>query len=666
MNNEDNQQIDQKGVATVSSIVPAGWKLWALLFRAIAEGHLDELKQDIARNVEDYLGDEWFLDASFSDAVWGLFVETCKNTRRELHVEIYDLDSPKEALSELKHVAQGIRDWYQKALPLIDGKTEEAEVLARVAENCRIVIDLLDYKADPPHDYWDDDLAYGGYFRDLDSKPWYRIVNGVCFERMEYDDFRHVLECSGVCSWLEESDDGDIIHETDYGDMKLSPKSGYGMAIFAFLLLLLCERRRTEYPVWDVDEDGEGIVTGFDCEEKTAWADRFRDRIEWGKDYYLREDSWKEGYLCSDEDPSSITSGRSEDERNLLKSLCGRPTFEDVVGSEAMDNVISGNLTTEPGFGQYRFLYDKRNQLGKIYPLLVRELEYLYRNCDDIVYCFNDEKNAEKSRNEFSKWRFESKKANGKAIEELYAGLREANVEDLHYLFFERSQFAYEYLWQQPLVHSGMVDQYLRECIVQDEKLLTVVKRELDDTPLRQAIDKEMAKKSSKQELVEEAKAELRAKGIIDEYDSIRKINKNSKIIDLVRILISKREGNEREFAKPVRGWKVFIEDQKLQAIPNSWLDEKNERVILIDRDKFTPAFYGVLFEKGNTFARGFLKGIEWSLYDNVFSLDGRPLKGDELMSSIGSRKDQYVEIIRDIIKKYEMMDDSYARITRK
>lgn len=666
MNKENNPKIDKLEGVTVSSIVPAGWKLWALLFRAIAEGHLDELNQQIAENVMDYRGDEWFLDATFSDAVWGLFVETCKDTRRELPIEIYDLESPQEALSELKDVAKHILEWYEKALPFIDKDTEEARLFKQVSANCHIVIELIDYTPDTPRDDWEEEYGWGSYFHVLEERPWFRIVNGVCIDKMEFDDFCHVLDCAGVVNWIEKYDeeDGDEeIREKDYGNIKISPATEYGMAFYAFLLLLLSKRLLQEYPIWGMDENGEGIVTGFDCEEKSAWAERFRDRIDWGKDYYLREDSWKEGYLCSDENPSSISSGRSEDERNLLKSLCGRPTFEEVVGAEALDNVISGNLTTEPGFDQYRFLHDKRNELDKLYPLLVRELEYMYQNCDDIVECFSDEKNA-KTMKEYSKWRFDAKKANGKVIEEIYEGLRENDIDDLHHFFFERSQFAYEYLWQQPLVHSGMLRQYLQDCIVQDEKLLTVIKRGLDDTPLQQAIAKEMAKKSSKQLRVERAKAELRTRGLIDEHDNIRKTEKYTKIIALARVLIEKRDDG-KEFARPVRGWKDFIDEQKFTLVPQSDLDEDNNRVILIDSDnKFTPAFYGTLF---NEYAKGFLNGIEWSLYDDVFKLNGELLKGEDLKDAIGNRRERYADILKDVIEKYEKMDnDSFVRITRK
>lgn len=672
MNNENNQQMDQKEGVIVSSIVPAGWKLWALLFRAIAEGHLDELEQDIDQTVLDYLGEEWSLEASFSDAVRGLYVETCNDTRRKLPVEIYDLESPKEALSELKDVAKGILDWYTKSRPFIEEDTVESQMFARVADNCRIVIQLLDSKPDVPQDTWEEYCPYWlVYFTDMEKRSWFKIVNGRCIEQMEYDDFCHALECDGVISWTEYADadaEEGVFHEKDCRNIKVSPIKGYGMAVFGFLLLLLTKRSRKEFPKYGIDENDEFFVESVGYDALTAWADLFQNRIDWGKDYNLREDSWKEGYYQSDEYPSFINSGISSDEMVLLGSLCRRSTFENIVGAEALDQVIAGNLSAEPVVEQYRFLYEKRDELGTFYPLLVRELEYLYQNIDDIVECFYDEKKAEKNKNEYSKWRFEMKQCNGKVIDEVYAGLRKADVYDLHELFFERSQLAYEYLWQLPLVHSGMVKRYLQECIVQDEKLLTIIKRKLDDTPLQQAIDKEMARKTGKQDRVEKAKAELRAKGIIDDRDTIRKTDNYSKLIDLVRVLISRREDDKKEFARPVRGWKPFIEEEKLKSIPQSDLNESGERVMLIDSDnKFTDAFYGLLPKRGYNYARLFLNGIDWALYDDVFRLDGNLLKGEDLKKAIGSRKDLYVDIIKDIIRKYEMMDnDSFARITRK
>lgn len=674
MNNENNQQMDQKEGVIVSSIVPAGWKLWALLFRAIAEGHLDELEQDIDQTVLDYLGEEWSLEASFSDAVRGLFIETCNDTRRALPVEIYDLESPKEALSELKDVANDILYWYEKAQPCITGDSDEARMFARVADNCRIAVQLLDSKPAKPRSFWAKLRSFEDYFTDSEKEKWFRIVNGKCIEQMEYNDFHHTLECDNVIRWIEfagADDEEDGIRERDYRKIKMSPIKGYGMAFFVFLLLLLTTRSRNAHPNYDyfIDENDDFPRESIDHSKAvTLWADRFQHRIDWGENYYLREDSWKEAYLCSDENPSSIVSGTSREEMDLLQTLCGRSTFESVVGAGALEQVIAGNLSAEPVAEQYRFLYEKKDELGKFYPLLVRELEYIYQNFDDIVECFYDEENAEKHKNEYSKWRYEMKQCNGNAIDEVYAGLRKADVDDLHHLFFERSQFTYEYLWQQPLLHSGMVKQYLQACIVQDEKLLTVIKRKLDDTPLQQAIDKEMARKTGKQDRVEKAKAELRAKGIIDDRDTIRKTDNYSKLIDLVRVLISRREDDKKEFARPVRGWKPFIEEEKLKSVPQSDLDENGERVILIDSDnRFTEFFYGLLPKKGYNYARLFLNGIDWSLYDDVFRLDGRLLKGADLKKAIGSRKDLYVDIIKDIIRKYEMMDnDSFARITRK
>lgn len=662
-----------------NSIVPASWKLCALVLRAIAEGHLSEFEKQVLPASEDDMLNGSIQDETFSDAVLGLYIEACEDTRRELPTEIHSLNKPQEALEELRSVAQDIITWYKKALPFIDETSDYAKNFETIADNCSIIIGLLTEKSDRDNE-WHDSKKSPSFFSHAKMRSWYNLINGTCVEKMDYDDFYHVLECTGEIEWLpveEETEtsgvslfevtideDGNkgIMAKKDYEDLQIRPLVGYGMAMYIFELLLLVNRRKNldEMPNYEVDGDGELYVSGFSTFDlNSSWEDRFKKRIAWDNNYYVREDSWKTGYFSTVNRPSHYTSDVSKEDKARIQSLCKRHSFEDVVGYDALERVVSEQLPPTLGFDQYKYIHDHPEGLDQVYSILVQELEYLYENFDDIVDCFDDKHKVEREHDEYSKWRFELKQSSNEAVNSIYAkSLADSDYSIIHRILFSRRFYSYEYLWQYPsMVYSELIDQYLQKCIIQDEQLLLVIKSALEDTPLKQSIDKEKARVSNKELRIYNAKIALGS--LIDDKSNIVK---QSDRIKVVRRLMEKQEGEKKEYARPRGGWPKFIEQLKYNTIPVKY-EVKGEWVPLIDcNNRFTRYFYDNIGE----FARTFLNGIDWSFFDNVFKLNGENLSGEMLKSFIGSNRGLYVDIIKDIIKKYEGdSDEPFVRISR-
>lgn len=114
-----NQKSETKNAG--NSLVPPSWKLCALVFKAIAEGHLSELESQVLPSSEEDILNGSIQDETFSDAVLGLYIELCEDVRRALPTEIRSLDNPRHLLEELREIAQSIIDEYNKSLPQIDG-----------------------------------------------------------------------------------------------------------------------------------------------------------------------------------------------------------------------------------------------------------------------------------------------------------------------------------------------------------------------------------------------------------------------------------------------------------------------------------------------------------------------------------------------------------------
>ena len=672
-----NQKSETKNAG--NSLVPPSWKLCALVFKAIAEGHLSELESQVLPSSEEDILNGSIQDETFSDAVLGLYIELCEDVRRALPTEIRSLDNPRHLLEELREIAQSIIDEYNKALPKIDGTRDYAEYLETIVENCRIIVELLSSKTNEEDgDVWHDSKPQPSCFSHAEMRLWYKIINGNCIEEIDYDDFYHVLECTGEIAWFpkeeeteangvsffkviidEDGNEGNMAQK-DYESVQIKPLSGYGMALYTFELLLVVNRRRVleEIPNYDVDDDGEMYVSDFTTYDiNSDWDDKFKKRIAWDENYNVREDSWKTGYFSSDERPSFFGSDVTKEDRDLLKCLCQRFTFEDIASSDSLPSVLGGAIFTTLGYEQYKFIHDNLKNLEKLHRLLIQELEYLYDNGDDIADCFEDKHIAERSHDEYSKFRYELKQDSNETINNIYTkSLTERDFSTIHRILFSRRFYAYEYLWQQPVIFSEMVKEYLQKCVVQDETLLLAVKRSLEDSPLQRSLSKMASGKVGRNLRVEEAIQVLREEGVIDEQSNILPIvpgGKKYKTLDLIRILVGARPSGQKEFARPKGGWKDFITRQKTETVPAN----------LIGRDgKFIEDFYGELWR----FDLDFINGIDWNLFNGVFTLKGKPLSGDDLCNVFKNKKEYRTKVIEPLIRKYENeTDDSFVRIRK-
>jgi hypothetical protein len=309
------------------------------------------------------------------------------------------------------------------------------------------------------------------------------------------------------------------------------------------------------------------------------------------------------------------------------------------------------------GFEQYKYIHDNLNNLDTLHRLLIQELEYLYDNGDDIADCFEERAHAERQHDDYSKWRYEAKQENNNAIIQLCnKQITGGDIDSIHRILFTRRLYAYEYLWQQPVIYSEIVKEYLQKCVIQDEVLLLAVKRSLEDTPLQRSLSKMASGKVKRNLRVEEAVQVLREEGVIDEQSNILPIvpgGKKYKTLDLIRILVGARPSGQKEFARPKGGWKYFITRQKTETVPAR----------LIGRDgKFIEDFYGELWR----FDLDFINGIDWNLFNGVFTLKGKPLSGDDLCNVFKNKKEYRIEVIEPLIRKYENeTDDSFVRLRK-
>ena len=112
------------------------------------------------------------------------------------------------------------------------------------------------------------------FFTHRHMRSWHRIVSGRCIEEMDYNTFSHVLNCT-----------------KDYSDRAITPAQFKGMAMYAFLLLLMT-RRMTIF--------SEKYPDGEEPKEDRYWAEQFAGRVNWDEDsYYIIDDEWKEAYNSS-------------------------------------------------------------------------------------------------------------------------------------------------------------------------------------------------------------------------------------------------------------------------------------------------------------------------------------------------------------------------------
>lgn len=454
----------------IEQFIPTSWKLIDLVFLTIAEGHYNELQDGVIPVDDDgVVLDRKLVDVDFNEAAVTLFIESCQRCSRDLPYELYNIDTPALVLDALRLLAKDILDNYILARPHIENN-EVLELFDVIRDNCQIILDLIDYKQDIDE--------YGGYiwnglqyFSHLDMKPWFRIVNGTCIENVDYDLFSHVLDCAGAYDIAYE--DGRIVTE-DYTDGTLTPQINYGMAMYAFIILLMTKRVASNIDKsWTLDAEGNEVF------DKAYWAKEFSKRLNWKSEwYYVNEDSWKEAYLS--EGSILAPEGVSDEERMVLEKLLGRSSFNDLLSPSHLDSILH-NHTDSISFNQYRYLHSaSKEELECVLSVIRKELAYLYDNIDCLSDHFMDKDSAEDEQLSL-RLAYEEKKKNNKFIVTQFSSIPAVSVKAVQRLLFNNHLYFDVYSWNQPIIYSEIVYEFIKNCIIQEEKLKTFILQSAKD-----------------------------------------------------------------------------------------------------------------------------------------------------------------------------------------
>ena len=368
----------------VMEFIPSSWMLIDMVLRGIVDGKYDFFHEKIAEPVDD---DGVVLDGSYSDriinnpglndvdndkdvinnpglydddnakdvihtyglcdvdfhfAVQSLSIKACQRCSRTLPTKIYELRDPRAVTDALCRVAQDIIDNYRIAQPLIKD-SEEKEAFNKILDDCELVIEILNYKPEDKDEgsLPENDPACGiqwEFFTHRHMRSWHRIVSGRCIEEMDYNTFSHVLNCT-----------------KDYSDRAITPTPFKGMAMYAFLLLLM-----------------------------TYWAEQFAGRVNWDEDsYYIIDDEWKEAYNSSKK--GDIVSQKvSAEEENLIRNLLKREVFTHIFSNNNLDAIVD-SLPGDLSYAQLHSIHASSiEELTNIYNILTKETVFLYDNIESI------------------------------------------------------------------------------------------------------------------------------------------------------------------------------------------------------------------------------------------------------------------------------------------
>lgn len=477
------QQEKVTNVVSVESFVPHSWKLWALVFEAMAEDSL-AFKEKKTLNVID---GTYVDETSFDEAINALYYESCNRVSREFPVELYRLASPEEVLEQLELIASRIRKAYLSAKCFLESESDVVRKIAdRVFDNCDVILKLLRLQRDmrayeENQEYLYSSLSDEYLFLNSDVLPLHQCINGRIIDEIDYNSFYRLLNLELRTVTVDGYDEpigrstyfvptGEYVD--DISNMKIIPCTGYGMAMYAMILKLMIMRNLNSRAVPQLPVETE---CGLDSEpDPCGWATSFSVLIEWKSDRYdVLEERWRDYYY--DEDLSKFHSGISEENRSLLSRLCRRPTFEFIF---ARDNVhlLRDAHDSTPGFYEYEFIHslgrDSEDAL-KLFYTLCKEIDFLYANRKRLEDDF-DEEDTCKYKQDHSRYRHDRKVFNNDAISKMFA--QESPSDELVYMMLmERSHMGDEYLWNQPIVTREQVSAFIKACILKDEMMKLIL-----------------------------------------------------------------------------------------------------------------------------------------------------------------------------------------------
>lgn len=632
----------------VNAFVPASWKLWALILRSIASGHYNEMKSELeADSVPLVKG------VSFYSSIMQLYYESCEEVRAELPSGFRNSEERHCVVEALRAVAQDILDSFSEAKKWLAPDGGEMEVFEKIASNCRIILSITDENWDLsdvvspyeiPEDY--------RYFNSINVESWHQKVNGVLIEDIDCNTFRHVLNCDGYVNVHDYETDS--LELEDYSNEKITPLAGLGMAMYAFILILIDHRHA----------DDEPIISDGEIYYPKPWESLFESRIDWRKNKYnLEGDSWKSAYLAEkpqgDEKQDSSEADPSESDvdqktKNQLSELCGRSVFWDVCSSDS----FYGNITSEDpfviGYDVYHDIhYFKQKELEEIYKLLRKETDFLYENIYSIAARFEDRYCAERIK-ETSKWRFKEKVKNNSHIHALYLSFDSIHPETIQRLLYERTGFAYNHLDNQPIIYREMVEKYIKNCIVYNEKLKTELIRTLSECSEN--------KRANEDPRIREACDGLRLDGIIDEKNNVQLKTEggtNYRTIELTNFLVG------HEFVVPSFGWPMVVfypgDDKSTDSSTgdpsiNTSIKRANfsgfEKQAYLDNEgHFKTSYYTEGLKNDLAFIT---KQLNWRDFGGRFNINGKKLTARDLHNAFNSKNSKRCDIIRELLEKYD------------
>lgn len=600
--------IDDNSVPSIAApYIPTGWKLWALLFRSISSGHYQDLH---TKDTGSY---------SFESAVNSLFKETCCTAKRAFPASLRDLplEDRHTVLDAIETIAQEILDYYKKAEPKLPDGCKELKYFDKVRKNCELIVTISNnWKIyDLEHDF-----STTRYFGIERLKAWYDAVNGKCIESIDFSTFSTVLTSYDLSF---DFDEGEWI---DYENMSITPLKEFGMAMYAFILRMVAYR----HP----DDDVPLFYPNGDAFIPSPWEEHFQSRIDWqANNYFLTEDSWKKAYRSDREIPSSP---KKREEAASLYSLCGRNVFGEIFSEDNLETIVYDEDPPEVNYEQYEYLHENADRCDELYDLLLQETEYLYRIINDIVLYFKSEFEAI----EFRKWDSWMRAECNELIKNTYSSLKHS-PSDIKKLLSKRASAPYGYLDEQPILSSALVRDYLKRCVVQDERLILVVKSNSNRTKKQE--DKSRPEVFDKQ--IQEAISGLQKVGIIDSECRIQKLkSKNDKTIQLANYLV------RHEYVVPRDGWERHLSYIKLDVMASKYLDSTNDRHIpesYYDYDG--PERKGLKND-----LRMIVRKLNWAPFDEIFIRDGERVTKDFIRDKFNDNNPARIEIFRTLLKKYD------------
>lgn len=560
MKAKTNNRTGGKFPKEIDSFIPTSWKLIDLVFKSLAHNHYaDYSKSVIPIDCDGVVLDKEFLEVDFAIAVDEVFKDACQSCSKCLPYEIYGIKEQVRVLDALQEVAADIIDNYNRFCGNIPEKEDEVRrKFGIIKDNCVIIKELLSDRMPNVCKEWD----AKSFFLRSDMCRWHGIINGKCIENIEYSVFAQVLNNI----------------EEDFACV-LTPLCNYGMAMYAFILLLMIKRY-----VFATDNQRSNPCEDYEYYNR-CWAKEFSRRIKWRKDYYcIIEDSWKEYYITDEcvSAPNNVT----EEEKRRLSDFLGRKVFNEIVSEENFELILKG-YSSEVSFDIYRKIYLLKIEIiKKLYVAVEKELSYLYYNLDAMRELFLDESEAVQQQG-FIKIRSDDRRRNDNAINATYALNEDIDCKMIHSLFFINAFYPAVYK-DQPIIYSEIVHEYIKNCIIQAEKIKMILSQKKQD-PFINGV-KGIRIESSKLSFEEDMKDFLNSKNEILTY-------KNK----FARALVKKG------YVDPPEGetWKEIFSHSRWQELlsPGNTIIENDELIELTRKlrwDKYDKrfSFHGTLQTK--------------------------------------------------------------------